>query len=374
MPPRTLLVRSLALTGALLLLGCPPAEPDAPPEVERVVAVSVAPATSEDVVDPVVVTGVVRPVREVVVASEGSGRVVDLPTRLGQRVIQGEELARLDSGVQRAHLDQAQSQAEQAAAGLALAEAELERAQELHDQGATTDRDLEAATIQVRSVRAQVSGAQAAVRLAERALSDTAIRAPFAGTISKVRLELGALVGPGTPAFGVVDLSEAKIGLGIAGREIPLLAVGQPAAVQIPALGERGFEGRVTAISPITDPATHTWPVEVTLPNPGGELHAGMVARVQIVVGQRVGVVVPEGAVVEGDPPRIFVIEGDVALQRQVDLGRSAGGRVEVRSGVQPGEIVAVLGSQHLSDGVSVSVYAMGGREADAAVLPAVQE
>lgn len=365
----------LALLIGLLLAGCPSADEAAEDEaVERVVSISASTAATDVVVDPVIVTGVVKPKREVVIAAEGSGRVIDLPAALGRRVARGEELARLDSAVQRAQLDQARAQADQAAAGLELAEAELARVQELHGQGASTDRDLEAASIQVRTSRAQHTAAAAAVRLAERAVSDTTLRAPFAGTISMVRLELGALVGPGTAAFGLVDLSETKIGLGVAGREVPLLQEGQPARVRIPSLGEQGFEGRLTAISPTTDPRSRTWPVEVTVPNPAGVLRAGMVARVQIVVGERQAVVVPEGAVVEGDTPRVFVVEGDLAVERRVDLGRSADGRVEVRSGVQAGEQVAVLGSQHLSDGVKVSIYAMPTADSGASALPTPQE
>ena len=371
MGPRHLLLLAGVLT---LATGCPSAAEIAAPEVERVVSISAAAAVTATVIDPVIVTGVVKPVRSVVIASEGSGRVVDLPARLGLVVTKGEALARLDSGVQTARLDQARAQADQGAAALELAEAEHRRAQELHDQGAATDRDLQAAGIQVRTARAQDTSAKAAVRLAERAVTDATIRAPFAGTISMTQLELGALVGPGTPAFGLVDLSEVRVGLGVAGREIPLLAAGQGARVRVPSLGEAGFDGRVTAISPTTDPRTHTWPVEVTVLNPTGVLRAGMVARVQIVVGERSAVVVPEGAVIEGDRPRVFVIEDDVAVERQVVLGRSQRGRVEILDGVQPGDIVSVLGSQHLSDGVSVSVYAMPDADAGASALPPEQE
>jgi len=371
MPRPTLLLIALAVA---LTAGCPTAEEEVEEAVERVVSVSAAAATSDTVVDPVVVTGVIKPKREVMVAAEGSGRVVDLPVQLGQRVARGEELARLDATVQRAQLDQARAQAEQAAAGLELAEAELGRAENLHNQGASTDRDLQAASIQVRTARAQQQAADAAVRLAERRVADATVRAPFAGTIATVQLELGALVGPGTPAFGLVDLSEARIGVGVAGREVPLVAEGQVARVRVPSLGERGFAGRVSAISPTTDPRTRTWPVDITVPNPDGELRAGMVARVQIVVGERQAVVVPEGAVVEGEQTVVFAIEGDVAVRRVVDLGRSADGLVEVRSGVTPGEQVAVLGSQHLSDGVKVSIYTMSDSDAGASAVPAPQE
>lgn len=359
----------------VLLLGCPAASTseDPPTPAAAVFSVSTAEARADTVVDPVIVTGVVEPRRDVTVLSEGSGRVLELPARLGQTVAKGQVLARLDAVIAQARLDQAEAQAEQAAAALELTETDAARTADLHAQGATTDRDKDASAIQLRSAKAQLQAAQASVTLARRAVEDTAIRAPFAGAVSGVHLEVGAVIAPGTPAFGLVDLSEGLVSAGISGREVPLVEEGQPVLVRVPSLGERTFEGSVRAVAPASNPQTRTWPVEVAIPNPDGELRGGMVARVEIVVGERQGVLVPDGAIVEGTQgAKLFVVQGDVAVQRAVSLGRSADGEVEVRTGVSAGELVAVLGSQRLSDGASVSVYDMG--EPAATGLPPAPE
>ncbi|MCO4773461.1 MAG: efflux RND transporter periplasmic adaptor subunit [Deltaproteobacteria bacterium] len=364
----------LLLLLSALLVGCPSASDedavDDAPE-SAVYSVSISEASTERVVDPVIVTGVVGPTREVRVLSEAAGRVTKLQGRLGQTVSKATPLAQLDSTVARAQLDQAAAAAEQAAANLDLAEAEYARVSTLHAQGATTDRDHDASKIQVRSATAQRQAAHASVSLAERGLADTTLRAPFGGELSAVHIELGAVIAPGTPAFDLVDLSEAVVRAGISGREVPLVSEGQSVLVRVPSLGERTFEGTVQAVAPSSDPRSRTWPVEVVIPNADRALRGGMVARVEIVVGERDGVQVPDGAVVEGKAgPRIFVIADGAAQERQVTLGRAADGKVEVRAGVESGEVVAVLGSQRLSDGAKVTVYEMGESAAKATLPP----
>ncbi len=356
--------RALLLLALLALPGCPTASAPAAEEPIESPTISVSAATARDgrIVDPVTVTGVVGPRREVVVMAEGSGRVTQLPARLGDRVSSGDVLARLAADVPEARLDQALAQAAQAAAALELAVSDNERAHSLHVQGASTDRDLVASDISVRTARAQLQASDAAVKLARRGVADTTLRAPFDGSISSVSIELGAVIAPGTPAFGLVDLSEAVVSAGVSGREVSLVEPGQPVLVRVPSLGERAFEGTVGAVSPSSDPRTRTWGVEVRIPNDDRALRGGMVARVEIVVGERTGVLVPDGAVVEGtDGPRAYVLVDGLAQVRDLSLGRSTDGLVEVRSGIEAGEQVAVLGSQRLSDGAPVSIYALGG-------------
>lgn len=355
-------MRLLLLLLALAVAGCPPAPAEdaveETPPPQPVVPISQAEATRQRVVDPVVLTGVVQPARQVTVLAEASGRVTRLPVALGDRVEEGAVLAHLDEVIPSARLAQARAQAEQAAAALDLAEADLARVESLHQQGATTDQDLQSSQVRVRSSRAQAEAADAAVTLARRALRDATVRAPFAGVVSALHLELGSVIAPGAPVAHVVDLvPRAEVSVGVPSRELPLVQPGQATHVVVPTLGETRWTGTVSAVSPASSQA-HTWPVEIAVDNPDGTLRAGMVARVEIVVGERDGVVVPDGAIVERrDGPVLFVVEDDVARMRAVTLGRVTAGRVEIRSGVEAGESVAVLGSQHLSDGSPVAPY-----------------
>ena len=373
------MVRPLLVVASLLGLalavgmlgGCPSAgdAEDATAAPERTFRVAVDAASAGTVADPVQVTGTVTPRRDVVVAAEGSGRVVDVGVSLGDRVLSGDVLGRLDDGVQRAQLDQARAGLRQGRALLALAQAGFERSETLMASGATTSSQHFAAGIELEQAQAGLESSTAQVALAERALADTAIRAPFSGTIASQHIELGALVGAGTPAFRLVDLTRAVVSVGIPAREITRVAPGQPVSMVVPALDVVVGNGLVTHVGPQPDPRTRAYPAEIEVDNASGLLRSGMVARVDIVVAERTGVLIPEEAVVDDEPPHVFVIAGGLAHRRNVALGRLVEGRYEARSGVVEGELLATFGKQHLSDGVAVETYDLPTTDGPAAAV-----
>ncbi len=341
------------------LVGCPTTARlgDATPEEERSFTVAVEVAGAGTVADPVQVTGTLRPKRDVVVSSEGNGKVVEVLVALGDSVQRGDALARLDSVVQRAQLDQARAGLREAKAMFALGEAGLKREEALAASGATTDQQHFRSGVEFERAQAGVDSAKARVVLAERAVADAVIRAPFPGTIASRHIELGALVGPGTPAFRLVDLTRAVVSVGIPAREITRVRTGQAVAIQVPAVDLDLEGGLVTHVGPEPDPRTRAYPAEIEVANADGVLRSGMVARVDIIVGERGAVLVPEEAVVDDEPPHVFVIEDGRARRSDVALGRLVNGFYEARGGVEAGDHVATLGKQHLSDGVKVDPY-----------------
>jgi len=341
------------------LLGCPTdaSKPDATVAEERSFTVAVEIAGAGTVADPVQVTGTIRPKRDVVVAAEGSGRVVEVVASLGEAVQEGDVLARLDSVVQRAQLDQARAGLREAEAMFALGEAGFKREQALAAGGATTDQQHFRSGVELERSKAGVDAAKARLVLAERAVADAVVRAPFTGTIASRHIELGALVGPGTPAFRLVDLTRAVVSVGIPAREITRVEPGQLVGMHVPAVGVDVEGGSVTHVGPEPDRRTRAYPAEIEVANPGGALRSGMVARVDIIVGERSAVLVPEEAVVDDEPPHVFILEDGRARRSDLVLGRLQDGFYEARSGVEEGDHVATLGKQHLSDGVKVDPY-----------------
>lgn len=344
----------------LLVVACqPPSEtgPDSAPD-ERVLPVATEAARSGTVADPVRSTGTVAPSRQVTVSSEGSGRVLSVLVGLGDPVRRGDTLARLDSTVQEAQLEQAAANLRGAEARHSLSQSNFERAQGLLEQGATSTSLHFQSEVDLSAAVAGVDGARAAVTLAERAVNDCHIRAPWAGTVASVALNEGALIGPGTPSFRLVDLDPVRIDVGVPAREIGLISPGQPVRVDVPSQAGLIREGIVARVGPEADPRSRTFPVEIELPNPEGDLRPGMVARAAVVVGEREGVtMVPEGAVLAGNPALVYVIADGRASRREVALGRGQDGFIEVTGDVKPNDLVATLGRQHLSDGAKVTVY-----------------
>ncbi len=364
----------IGLTAVVLVACTPPgggdeADAGATPAA-RVVNVETARAQAATVSVPVEATGTLKPAREVLISAEGSGRVVAVEARLGDAVGKGDVLARLDARVPRAQLDQARAQLRAAEASLELAEAGFAQAEALLENQATSSSAHLQSRIALDQARAQAEAAAAAVTLAETALSNTTVRAPWAGVVAAAQLEEGALVGPGQPAFKLVETARLKVAVGIPASEVARVAAGQAAYVELPGLTDDVvIDGTLLHVGPEPDPVTRTWPAEVVLANADGTLHSGQLARVAVVVGERDdAVVVPDNALTGEDEPVVFVVDaGDIARERRVTLGQSLGDLVEIRSGVEPGEEVVTLGRQHLSDGSPVARYQLGGSTAEAA-------
>lgn len=349
-------LRALVL---LLFAACaPPVETtDTSAPVERVIPVAVQEAVGGTVDEPVEITGSVGAARQVVVASEAAGRVLSVTAALGDRVDEGAILARVDATVAKAQVAQARAQLASAQAMEALARSGFEQAEMLLADGAVTPSSHRDAQLNFQAATAQAEAADAALSMARRALANTTLRAPFAGTIAGAHLEVGALIGAGTPAFQLVEVRRVVVSGGVAAADIGRVHAGQLARVDRTGAGPT-ILGEVRGVGPSADPRTRSWPVEIELPNPDGALRPGMVARVAILVGSRDdAVLIPEDAVVDADPPVVFVIEGEVAHQRPVVLGRSVSdGVVEARSGVAVGDRVVTYGRQHLSEGARVSI------------------
>lgn len=366
------MIRTLGptLVLALLLAGCQPPGAAATEEAPqaRVITVETAFAQAATVSIPVEATGTLKPAREVLLSAEASGRVVSLAARLGDPVRAGDVLARLDSRVPRAQLEQAQANLRGADAALELATAGFAQIEALLSEKATSRSSHLQARITLEQAQAQRDGAAAAVLLAETALANTTLRAPWAGTIAAVQLEEGALVGPGAPAFKLVETARLKVAVGVSASEIGRVAAGQTARIELPGpTDDVTLEGVLAHVGPEPDPISRTWPAEVLIDN-DGTLHSGQLARVAVVVGERDdAVVVPDNAVGGTDDPTVFVVVGGVASERAVVIGQTLGDLVEIRSGVEAGDEVVTLGRQHLSDGAPIKRYSIGTTAADIA-------
>ncbi|HCP48052.1 MAG TPA: hypothetical protein DIU15_18580 [Deltaproteobacteria bacterium] len=353
---RGLLFASLALFTACD--GSSPEEANAAVETNQAIPVATETARLGSVRSTIGITGTLSAMQEVTITAEGAGRVVALDTVLGQRVEQGQPLAHLDDIVERAQRAQAEAQLMQAEANLGLARADFARNDKLREQGAVSELQHEQTRVREETASAAATAARAGLQLAQQSLSNTVVRAPFDGTVASVQLELGALVAPGTPAFQLVAIEQIKVDGGVPAREVGLLQSGQAVRVVVPTLGGAIYDGVLAHVGPAPDPRTRTYPIEVHVDNAEGRLRPGMVARLDVIVGQRDdAILVPETAVIEGDQPIVFVVEGDIATKRAVTLGRSDEGHVEIREGVANGDTVVTLGRQHLSDGSRIQRY-----------------
>jgi multidrug efflux pump subunit AcrA (membrane-fusion protein) len=351
------------------------------------------------------------------------GRVARVLVQVGEQVRAGQTLAQLDRNVlaatvrqQDAAVQQAQAQASQARstantqgpvttdqirqADVALTQAratqaqaqnDFTRQQTLFERGISARKEVEAARTQLAvttaavtqaeaalaaarvnaargagEVRTQaavaaggVNAAEAALQVARAELSRATIIAPISGTVTKRAINDGETVDPANPAFEVIDSSSLDLVANLPAQYLGRVKTGDLAVVKVEPFPDREFEGGVVQVAPAVDPQTNTVAVRVRLPNPKGELRAGLFADARIAVEIHAdALVVPESAlVVEGDETFVFVPKADETVEkRKVAVGIRDAGRAEITEGLKDNERVVTTGAFGLGDKSKIKI------------------
>lgn len=316
--------------------------------------------------------GSLDPWEESIVGSEVSGTVEKISADLGDRVNKGETLAVLDQREFKLALDGALAAhqtdlkaVDREEARLADAGTTLKRYDELFKEGmvstsryddAKTKHDVAVAQLKEAQARAGLSASKA--ETARKHLDDTRVRAPISGEIKKRFVSVGEAVNPQTRLFAVVSTGTLKFRGAVAEAASPRIRAGQRMEVMVEAYKGKGFYGKLTRISPAIDAQSRTLEIEAEVPNPGGVLRPGFFAKASILTMKETGVTfVPEAAVYSfAGLTKVFVIEGDIARERQVKAGVRDGEMIEVTGDVKPGNTVAASGLSALYEGAKVGV------------------
>lgn len=344
--------RAAALVGCALLwsAGCGHDETPATAQANEgppPVNVSVESLATADLTEWIELSASVEPWTEVRVATELGGTVEAVGFEQGDRVAEGEQLARIGS-------DLLQAQLEEAEALLRGAEAHFDKTEKLYGREAVPRQELLDATSRVDAARARVS-------LARLRLERSILRAPISGVAVSRELDVGEFLPPGAPVTQIHRIDRIKASAGLPEAEVGFFREGGRAVLSVAGIGE--VEGRLHLIGPAATGLSRTFPVEVAIDNRDGRLRPGMLGRLRLVKRQVVeAVVVRRDALVERDDGLVaFVAEGDVARLREVALGPADGERVVVERGLAPGEKLVIQGARNLTDGQAIRV--VGGAE-----------
>ncbi len=386
----------LMMAGSLTLQACGVAPRSADP-AQRPQAVSLLTAAYESVPALVEAPGTVQPRNRVVLAAQLSGFVRAVNVRAGETVATGQVLAALDARdadsqkaaaqaaieEARAALEEAQKGAQAAASMRAaakanhdLASATYDRYQKLFEARSVSPQEIDevrtrrdaaagdlaaremmaaAADDRLKQVRARIEQAQAQARRAEVLVGWTEIKAPAAGKIVERAVDPGTVVFPGTPLLVVESAANPQVLAEIPTANLPALKIGLEVDVRLSG-ANAPVRGRVSEIVPLSSPATHTAQFKVDLPA-GSSATPGAFARVEIPSGARNALLLPRRAVREsGQLVGVFVVEGTLARYRLVKTTGYDAERVEVLSGIQPGEKVVRAVGDELTDGAAVEV------------------
>ncbi len=321
------------------------------------------------------VTGTVRAAQEAKIGTKVSGRVEKVNVDEGDRVKAGDALVVLEKTDFELAVREAEAAVKNANASVSVAKVSLEKANrdferfaKLHKQSAVSEQSYEdidtakrVAEENLKLARAGLAQAQARLESARQRLSDSAIRAPFDGVVVGKMTNEGEFVGAGGPPLvWLMDLGSVKVDVGVPEEHSGKVRVGQDVKVSVDAFSDRAFSGKVIRVNPRVDAGSRSFNVQVEIHNSDSDhfLNSGMFARIALVTGSKPNaVIVPDKALVTVEGKRLlYVVDNSVARQREIEVGASDDGSVEIISGVKPGELVIVEGNWGLSDGQDVTI------------------
>lgn len=313
-------------------------------EVRKATAVQVMTLTASNVTDDVTVPGRLEAWSDAVLSLEQAGRIVELRVDAGDAVKAGEVLLRCDDRIQRQMVVRGE-------ALLARREAEVVRFQPLREAGSVSQDRLDELVLARDLAKAEL--AQALVLLEQ-----CEVRSPVNGVVVERAVELGEYLASGTETFRVIDASRLKLVAHIPERDVFGVSRDLPLRFTVDALGGEAFEGTLHYLAPAADEGSSTFRCEVAYDNADGRLLPGVLGRLAYRRGVFENVVaVPLSALIPEKRQYIaYGVRDGMAVRHVVRLHALAGETAIVRSGLEPGEQLIVLGHRLVSDGSPVLI------------------
>ncbi|OQP48969.1 hypothetical protein A4H97_29225 [Niastella yeongjuensis] len=312
-----------------------------PVKDNAVIPVKIADVISDSFSTAFTINGTTSPAKEVKIASEVQGKLVNLYIKNGDVVRKGQVIAQLDAGVFYAQLNSIET-------SLAKNQLDINRYTHLIELGGATPMQLENVKLQYASLQAQKK--EIGQQIAHRQ-----IFSPFSGKIENVTVETGSFVSYGTVLAQLIDNSALKINVYLSEQEAFKTTTGQAVTVSSVVLAEP----QTAHISMISDKADAggKFLTEISLPNNGKEkLKAGMLTDVTFSTGvTETGLSIPVSALIAGTKQAtVYVVKDNKAQQRVIKTGFVTPVKVQVLEGLQGGEQVVISGQLNLENGMAV--------------------
>ncbi|MFT5441005.1 MAG: RND family efflux transporter MFP subunit [Myxococcota bacterium] len=307
-------------------------------------------------------SGIVHAFHKAKVTAEIQARVVSRAVERGEKVEQGQVLVELDATRLGLELRHAEATLRAQSSDLTHAKREFARGEKLVANNAISAQQRDDLQHNLDSARDARELALVMRDTAKRNLEDASIRAPFAGTVDALNVDVGDFVSQGTHVATVVELSRAKVFAGVTAQEAARLAGATTARIQFTALGGGEVDAQLKSLSRVASERDGTYSVELWIDNPPVDLRDGMVASVRLPVGTHdEHALAPRAALMRrSGQPEVFVVERKGSEQfarlRALRTGRSGGDWIEVLEGLQEGDEVIVKGQFALRDGVAIVV------------------
>ncbi len=281
--------------------------------------------------------GTFEPVRQNTIGSDAQGKIIRLSIEEGDRVTQGQVIAKIDDEMLQLQLENA--------------EVSLEGQKNDDNRYSNLAKDNAVSGMQIEKTKLGVRSAEIQKKQIQKQLRSTNITAPFSGVITKKLVDLGSVIGAGSPLVEITDISSLKLTVNVPERDILKFKLNQVVQAKVDIYNNRVFEGKVTNISVVAD-KSHNFKVQITVKNSQQELLAGMYASVSLLNNQSVtALAIPRKALVGSlKNPQVYVIQNGKAILTSFNAGTSDGEFIEVVNGLTKTDRIVVKGQVNLQD------------------------
>ena len=340
-------MRRLALGLAAALAACGPGDPAPGPEVKApAIRVERSPVMRQEMVEPVFGTGTVAAHKTSQIGPRVDGIIEAIEVQVGDRVAEGQLLFRTREADYAIRLREAEHGLRLVRAEAAKAERDLARAEKLGHEGIASAEQLDGVRTAREIAASRLGAAETALARARQDLEDTAVRAPYAGVITRRYVDEGTMVRTMMSASAAV-VEIMKTDLVVAIVQIPELhlsrvRVGIPARVRVDGAA-REVESFVAVLNDRIDPDSRAFEVRLPIENPDLALKPGLFARAELLPEARAVTLVERRAVLGVGEDRYVLVEvGGRAVRRPVRVRELDATRFEVQDGLAPGDSVLV--------------------------------
>jgi len=374
----------LLMPVALWLAGCGETPKTTQPSSQASpIAVSVINASNETWPLLYEATGTVRAQTSAVISAKMSAYVREVKVQTGDRVREGQLLVTLDSrdldvgskhaeaarDEVRADMPEADSAIVAARANLDLAQVTFNRMQELLQKKSISNQEFDEATAKLKAAQAalemtkarrtqldsRLATAEQEVRSSGVTRTYAEVTAPFAGVVVAKSVEPGNLAMPGAPLLTIEREGAYRLEASVDESHLSAIRVGEPVSVSLDGL-DHAIAAQVSEIAPAVDAASRAYTVKINLPA-SSSLRSGLFGRADFQLGNRSLLAIPASAIVErGQLQSVFVVNDGIARTRLITTGERVKDRVEVLSGLTPGEKLVLPIPPVLADGSAVEV------------------
>jgi RND family efflux transporter MFP subunit len=352
--PRLGTVAVLALAAVALLSSCQRAEEQAAAEIRPVRTLTVTKGAGGGTF---LLTGAVQAQSEINQSFRIDGRLLERSLNVGDAVRPGQLIARLDPQNEESSLLSARAQLTGARARLTEAQNNFTRMRDLVAENAVSRASFDQAEAGLRTAEAQVESAQSQVTLAQNRLSYTRLVSSVAGVVTAQGAEPGEVVGAGRMIVQVAREGARDAVLDVPARIKDAVMANPEIVVSLTADPKVTAKGVVREVSPRADPVTGTFRFKMRLIDPPAAMRLGTTVTARLNLASAAAIEIPPSAVTRSDrQASVWVVDpktGTVA-SRAIEIRSSDPQRVEIASGLAPGDVVVTAGIQALRPGQKV--------------------